>query len=147
MNYYRKYQTLFQFLALAVFYVVGMDTFLFLKLLGISELQYTTEVQRHSILTVSTVMGLAVALSIGLLELKLFPRWSHFSFRKYSLYKYAVIILTIVGGNTVIYFLFAVTWFGLSAGAALKSIAPFLRSEMFLSVFLYLLLFSIFLNV
>ena len=147
MNKRPKYQTLFQFIVLAVFYVIGMNTFVFLKLLGLSELQAATETQRRSMLLNSTVMALAIALSIGLLEAKLFPRWYHFSFRKYLLYKYTFVILTIVGGATAIYFLFAVTAFGLSAGAAWRSIPPFLQSEMFLSVFLYLLLFSIFLNV
>ena len=141
-----KYQTFFQFLALVVFYVGGMQLFMYLKLLGISELQATTEAQRRSMLPTSTIMGLVIALSVGLLELKLFSKWDRFSFRKYLLYKYTVIILTIVGGSIVIYFLFTVAWLGLSAGAALKSIPAFLRSENFLSVFIYLLLFSIFLN-
>ena len=146
MKKFHKYQTFFQFLILTVFYVSGINLFMYLKLLGLSELQAATESQRAFMLPTSTIMGLVIALSMGLLELKLFPKWAHFSFRKYLLYKYTVIMLTIIGGAIVIYFLFQVTLLGLSVDAALKSIPPFLRSEMFLSVFIYLLLFSIFLN-
>src|SRR5712671_5875342 len=112
-----KYQTFFQFLTLVVLYVGGMQFFIYLKLLGISELQATTEAERRSMLLTSTIMGLMIAFSVGLLELKLFPKWSHFSFRKYLLYKYTAIILTIVGGGIVIYLLFIVAWMGLSVGA------------------------------
>jgi adenylate cyclase len=141
-----KYQTLFQFLGLVVLYVFGLQLFLYLKLLGISELEAATDAQRGSILPTSTVMALVIALSIGLLELKLFSKWDHFSFRKYLLCKYTLISLTILGGSIVIYFLSATARWGLSAGTALKSIPPFLHSGMFLSIFIYLFLFSIFLN-
>jgi adenylate cyclase len=146
MKKLHKYQPFFQFLALVVFYVGGMNLFMYLKLLGISELQVTTEAERSSMLLTSTIMGLVIALTVGLLELKLFPKWYHFSFRKYLLYKYTAIILTIIGGGIVIYLLFTVAWLGLSFVAMLKGIPSFLRSENFLSVFIYLLLFSIFLN-
>jgi adenylate cyclase len=146
MKKFYKYQTLFQFIALTIFYVAGMNTFLFLKMLGVSELEAATEAQRRSMLPTSTIMGLFVAFSIGLLELKLFPKWNNYSFRKYLFYKYALIILTIVGGISVIFFLSAVTIQGLSVGAALKALSLVLRSETVLSIFIYLLLFSILLN-
>lgn len=146
MNPRHKYQTFFQFLALAIFYIVGMNLFMFLKLLGISELQFTTEVQRHAMLPASTIIGLVIALSLGLLELKLFSKWNHFSFRKFLVYKYAIIIFTIVAGNVIIFFTLLVFAGGVSVNEALRSIPALLHSQMFLSVFIYLLLFSIFIN-
>jgi adenylate cyclase len=146
MNKLRKYKPFFQLVALAVFYVVGMNTFMFLKLLGVSEMEAATEAQRRAMLPTSAVMALVISLILGLLELRVFPKWYHFSFRKYLLYKYTLIILAIVGGGIVIYFSFAVGGMRLSVKSALESIPRFLHSEMFLSIFIYLLLFSIFLN-
>ena len=146
MKKVRKYQALFQLIALTILYVVGMNTFMFLKMLGVSELQAATEAQRRSMLPTSSIMGLVVAFSIGLMELKLFPKWNNFSFGKYLFYKYALIILTIVGGSSLIFLLSVVVVQGLSLGTALKSLSVVLRSETVLSIFIYLLLFSIFLN-
>src|SRR5882672_5754360 len=101
MKKLNKYQTFFQLLTLVVLYVGGMQFFTFLRTIGISGSHVTTELERRSMLSISTIMGLIIALSVGLLELKLFPKWYHFSFRKFLLYKYIIIIFTIIGGSIV----------------------------------------------
>ncbi|MES2892721.1 MAG: adenylate/guanylate cyclase domain-containing protein [Bacteroidota bacterium] len=140
-----KYKTLLRFFALIVVYVGGMSSFMYLKLLGFTEMEAIPTDRRQSMVPFAVGMGLIIAVGIGILELKVFNKWDRFSFRKYSLYKYLLILFTIIGAGAILFF-FVLLAHDVPPGPAIRLIPGFLRSEIFLSMFLYLLLFSFFLN-
>jgi len=128
-------------------YVGGMNLFICLKLLGINELKYTHGEALKTILPLSTFMGIDMALAIGFLEFYVFPRWKHLSFLKFTIYKYLLLILTIVFLGILIYIGSEYFDNNKSVLTLLANIPELLGSGLFLSGIIYTLLFSIFFNV
>ena len=142
-----KYKKLFQILAIIILYVGGMNLFMCLKLLGLSEYRSTTQAEKKAFVLLSGLIAFVIALTIGLLELKLFSKWRHFSLRKFLVYKYGIILAAIATGGILVYCFSATTFQNLSIGQAINNIPGFISSETFLSIFIYLFVFSILLNI
>jgi adenylate cyclase len=124
-----------------------MNLFMFLKMLGFTELKSFPEDAPKYMQYFFGFMAFIIALAIGFLELKLFSKWNRFSVLKFVFYKYGIIIVTIVLGGAAVFLYFILTYQKLSLGAAIKAIPDFLASDIFISVFVFLLLFSIMFNV
>ncbi len=143
----RKTNTYSYFIILLVSYVGGMNLFIYLKLLGLNELKYHQGDPLQTILPLSTFMGINMALGIGFLEFYVFPKWKHFSFLKFTLCKYLLLILSILFLTILIYIGYEYIDNKKSVYTLLAEIPTLLRSDFFLSGLLYMLLFSIFFNV
>jgi len=124
-----------------------MNLFMFLKMLGFAELKAAPEEALKYMLLFFGSMTFIIALAIGFLELKLFSKWDRFSLLKFVVFKYGTIIITIVLGGTIVFCFFILTYQKATFGTAIKAIPGFLTSEIFISVFVFLLLFSIMFNV
>jgi adenylate cyclase len=127
--------------------VGGLNLFIYLKLLGLDELTDTYLGAMETLLPLSTFMGIDMAFAIGVLELYVFPKWKHFTFLKFIVYKYVLLILTIVILSLLIYIGSQYLNFNKSVSEAVSNIPTVLASGFFLSGIIYTLLFSIFFNV
>jgi adenylate cyclase len=144
-NYARKANRTY-LLVLIVAYVGGANLFVLLKMLGLKELNEVNLQAQQALLPLSTCMGLLVAMGIAFMEINVFTRWESYPFRRFILYKYSIIILMITTGCILVFILFSLLIENKSLTLSLQSIPQFLQTEIFLSVFLYLILFSILLN-
>ncbi len=147
MSNAHKHQRLIQALVLVVLYVGGMHLFVYLKLLGLAELKTATEEEQRRFIPLSASMAFIVALMIALLETYVFSHWKHLSFKRFVIRKNGFIILTISLGGALVFVLFEVLFQKSSLIEALRNVPAFLKSEIFLSAFIYLLIFSIVLNI
>lgn len=146
MNEYSRKMNRVYLIALIVAYVIGMAAFAFLKLLGLKELNEVNADAQESLLPLSVSMGVITALGIALLELKVFSKWKNYSIVQFVICKYALIVLLIITGCVLVYVCFQLFVEKLALMTALHTIPDFLETELFLSILLYLLLFSILLN-
>ena len=133
-------------IVLIIAYVAGMNIFVLLKMLGLKELNEFNLQTQQALLPLSSCMALLVALGIACMEVYIFNRWQNYPFGRFILYKYIIIVLLIITGCVLVFILFALLLENKSFPSALQSIPEFLQTEIFLSVFLYLILFSILLN-
>jgi adenylate cyclase len=141
----RKNRTFLYLLITA--YVGGMTVFAYLKLLGLKELNDVSTTGQEALLPLSTCIGLFLAFGIAFMELNVFNKWKRFHLAKFIVLKYSIITFLIVTGCVLIFILFSVLVEKHSFVEALHAVKDFLRTEIFLSAFLYLILFSVFLNV
>ncbi len=144
-NYARKVNRPY-LIVLVIAYVAGMNIFVLLKMLGLKELNEINLQTQQALLPLSSCMALLVALGIAFMEVYIFNRWENYPFGRFILYKYSIIILLITTGCILVFIFFAQVFENKSLHASLQSIPEFLQTEIFLSVFLYLILFSILLN-
>lgn len=142
----RRYQKFFQFITLVIIYVVGMNLFIFLKMLGFTELKAFPEISATGIMIFTSATAFVIAILIGLLELKVFNRWNNFSLLSFIVFKYSLIALVVVLGSIIVYCLFVLNVPNITFGAVIQSIPNFLKSQNFLATFIYLVVFSIFFN-
>ena len=143
----KAYANLSFIIILLVSYVGGMNLFIYLKFLGLNELKHNQGEPLQTLLPLSIFMGINMALGIGILEFYVFPKWKQFSFSKFILCKYLLLVLTIVFASIFIYIGSEHNDHKKSVYALLTGLPTFLRSGLFLSSFIYVLLFSVFFNV
>ena len=143
-NYARKFNRTY-LIVLVIVYVAGMNIFVSLKMLGLKELN-EINLQTHTLLPLSSCMALLVALGIAIMEMYIFNRWENYPFGRFILYKYSIITVLITTGCVVVFLFFSLFFEKKNLPSALYSIPDFLQTEIFLSAFLYLILFSILLN-
>lgn len=124
-----------------------MTVFAYLKLLGLKELNDVSTTGQEALLPLSTCIGLFLAFGIAFMELNVFNKWRKFSLAKFILLKYSIITFLIVIECVLIFLLFSVLVEKHGFIEALHAVTDFLSTEIFLSAFLYLILFSVFLNV
>jgi len=141
-NYKKKVNRLY-LLVLVVAYVAGMNVFVYLKMLGLRELSEVSSQGQEALLPLSTCMGLLIALGIAFMEFHIFNQWRSYSFLKFVLCKYSMVIVLITVGCTFVFIVFALFVEQQSLSVALHSIPDFLSTEIFLSVLLYLVIFSV----
>jgi adenylate cyclase len=144
-NYARKVNRTY-LITLIIAYVAGMNIFVLLKMLGLKELNEIDLQTQQALLPLSLCMALLIALGIAFMEVHIFSRWENYPVGRFILYKYSVIIFLITTGCIIVFIFFAQFFENKSFSASLQSIPGFLQTEIFLSVFLYLILFSILLN-
>ncbi len=147
MRNLHKYQKFFQFLVLVILYVWGINLFLYLKMLGFTELKSAPPELQKGMLSFFGFITFIIAFIIGLLELKLFNRWNRYSALKFVLYKYITIIIVILSVAAVVFCLSVMAYQKVPFSTATKAVPGFFKSELFFSVFVFLLLFSMIFNV
>jgi len=116
-------------------------------MLGFTELESGPKELQKGMLSFFGLITFIIALVIGLLELKLFNRWNRFSVLKFVVYKYSTIIITILSVAAVVFCFSVMAFQKIPMATAIKEIPGFFKSEIFFSVFIFLLLFSIMFNV
>lgn len=144
-NYARKVNRTY-LIVLIIAYVAGTNIFVLLKMLGLKELNEINLQTQQALLPLSSCMALLVALGIAVMEIYIFNRWENYPFGRFIVYKYSIIISLITTGCILVFIFFAQFFENKSFISSLYSIPEFLQTEIFLSVFLYLILFSILLN-
>lgn len=142
-----KYRKILQFVAAVFFYICGMDLFIYLKLLGIQEIEMSREGAISYAPFFFTSMAFAIALLISYFELNVFNTWNNISVGRFLLYKFGVIAFMIVFGGGTVFCLFLIFYEKFPFPNAVYQIPVFLKSNMFLSSFIYLLLYSVLLNI
>ena len=135
------------FIILLIAYVVGMNLFIYLKLMGLNDLRFHKGDALQTILPLSTFMGINTAIAITFLEFYVFSKWRHLTFWQFTVYKYALLIVTIIVIGILIYIGYSYIENKKSAYTVLTEIPRLLQSSFFLSSLIYMLLFSIFFNV
>jgi len=144
-NYLRKVNQTYLF-GLIISYVAGIDVFVYLKMLGLKELNEVTADGQEALLPLSTGMALIIALGIAFLEFNVFNKWRALSLTRFIVYKYSIITFLVSAVSVFVFMLFALFVENKTLTVAAHTIPEFIGTEIFLSIFLYLLLFSIFLN-
>lgn len=142
-----KYRKILQFLAAVVFYVGGMDLFIYLKQLGVQEIEMASEGAKSYVPFFFNAMAFAIALLISYFELNIFNKWNDFSIKKFLIYKFGTIAIIIVFGGGTVFCLFLIVYEKLPFLNAFFQIPVFLQSDTFLSSFIYLLVYSALLNI
>ena len=143
----RKAYPYLYFIVLLISYIGGMDLFIYLKLMGVNELRFHQGDALQTILPLSTFMGINIALGIGILEFYVFPKWRHFSFLKFTICKYLLLIFTILFLSILIYIGYEYNDNNKPVAVLLAELPRLLGSHFFLSGIIYMLVFSIFFNV
>lgn len=123
-----------------------MDIFVFLKMLGLKELSEVSTQGHEALIPLATCMALFIALGIVFMEFTIFSRWEKFSTGRFILFKYSSIVVLITAGCILIFILFILLIERQPFSTAIHSIPDFIRTDIFLSVLLYQMLFSIILN-
>lgn len=123
-----------------------MDIFVFLKMLGLKELSEVSTQGHEALIPLATCMALFIALGIAFMEFNVFNRWEKFSTGKFILFKYASIVILITTGCVFIFILFVLLIERQSFTTAIHSIPDFIKTDIFLSILLFQMLFSIVLN-
>lgn len=142
-----KYRKLLQFLSAVVFYVGGMYLFIYLKQLGVQEIEMISKGAKSYIPLFFTTMAFAIALLIAYFELNIFNKWNDFSIGRFLIYKLSTIAFIIIFGGGIVFCIFLIIYEKLSFLNAFNQIPVFLQSDTFLSSFIYLLVYSVLLNI
>jgi|GEM_PF-1542035 len=142
-----QYQKVVHVALLVILYVGAMSLFVYLKLSGILELPGKPGLDNGLVLFAAGGMGAVIAILIGVLEFRLFAKWRGMPTGKFLMLKYGVIVLVITFTCTLVYCLYVALARGLSFREVLNAVPDFLSSGIFLSTFIYLIVFSLLLNV
>jgi adenylate cyclase len=138
------YHKIITILILSALYTAGIGLFFYVKLLGTEEILLIKQSSRFVIVPLSMVIGFVISLIIGIAELVLFEKWTKYSFLKFVLYKYGLIVTTIILGEICLFILLENR--NVPIGKVLNDLPNFIKSDTFIAIFIYLLVFSIALN-
>ncbi len=140
-----NYHKIITTLIFSALYTVGIGLFFYVKLLGTDEIVLIQQHSRLAIIPLSMAIGFFISLIIGIAELFLFEKWTQYSFLKFVLYKYGSIVVIIILGEIILFVIFENQHIPIAL--VLKDIPHFIKSDTFIAVFIYLLVFSIVLNI
>lgn len=130
--------------AFAIVHTTGAGIFLYLKLLGTDEMALLQQSSRFIMVPLSMGIVLIISLIIGFLEFTLFHRWSQYPLFRFIMYKYGLIVAIIFIGEIAGFILFENM--AVPLPEVIEAIPDFIRSETFIAIFSYVLLFSIAFN-
>ncbi|MEA5402741.1 adenylate/guanylate cyclase domain-containing protein [Arcicella sp. DC2W] len=139
------YHKIITTLMLSALYTAGIGLFFYVKLLGTEEIILIKQSSRFVIVPLSMAIGFCISLVIGIAELLVFEKWTKYSFLKFVLYKYGLIITTIILGEISLFIIFENK--NEPIENVLNDLPNFIKSDTFIAVFIYLLVFSIALNI
>lgn len=133
--------------ALIGIYAVGMVLFVFVKTAGMKEFTHLDEETRSAIWPMSIYMGIFIAIGFAFLDFRIFPRLQRLAFGKFIFFKYTLISLVIVIVAISVFLVFALFIIHKrNPESLMRQLMFFLTSPSFLSLYLYSMGFSIFMN-
>lgn len=139
------YHKIITILILSALYTAGIGLFFYVKLLGTEEIILIKQSSRLVIVLLSMAIGFVISLVIGIAELFLFEKWTQYSFLKFVLYKYSLIVTTIILGEICLFILLENR--NVPIEKVFNDLPNFIKSDTFIAIFIYLLVFSIALNI
>ncbi|MFY7910413.1 MAG: adenylate/guanylate cyclase domain-containing protein [Emticicia sp.] len=139
------YHKIITILILSALYTAGIGLFFYVKLLGTEEILLIKQSSRFVIVPLSMAIGFVISLVIGIAELFLFEKWTKYSFLKFVLYKYGLIVTTIILGEICLFVLLENR--SVPIEKVFNDLPNFIKSDTFIAIFIYLLVFSIALNI
>ena len=131
---------------LIVVYIAGLIFFRVLMLLGTSDKAWMEKLPSHVINLGIAMMGTVVGTGMAFIEFRIFPRMASLSTPAFMALRAFVTIATIILGVAFVHQTFFMLYFGKPFGLAYAETLNFLQTGVFWSLFLYLLLFSVTLN-
>ncbi|MDN3706722.1 adenylate/guanylate cyclase domain-containing protein [Myroides ceti] len=128
-------------------YAAGMVLFVFVKTAGMNEFVHLDEETRKAVWPMSVYTGIFIAIGFAYLDFTIFPRLQRFAFGKFILYKYTFISLVIVIVSISVFLVFTLFIVqNRNVDELMGQLAVYLTSGSFLSLFVYSMGFSIFMN-
>jgi len=132
---------------LIVVYIAGLVFFRYLMLLGTSNEAWVEKLPAPIINLAIAIVGTVVGAGMAFIEFRIFPRMVNLPTVLFIGLRFFIIITVVTVGIALVHQFFFVIYFGQSFGRAYIETLDFLKTGIFWSLFLYLMLFSIVLNV
>lgn len=133
-------------IALMAIYIGGLILFRVLNELG-SDSSTMEKLPQIKVNIAIAFAGIVTGAGMAFIEFNVLPRIAHLPRRLYTLSRFFITTTTVVSGIVLVQTLFAKIYLGKSWGATLADTGMFLQTGIFWSSFIYLMLFSIVLNV
>ncbi|HEY9045862.1 MAG TPA: adenylate/guanylate cyclase domain-containing protein [Ohtaekwangia sp.] len=131
---------------LTVVYIAGVIFFRFLIVLG-SNMPMNNTLPPLILNLVIAFVGTIIGACMAFMEFKIFPRLARLSKLQYMAMRFIITITTITLGITIVHLLLVMLYLGKPFSEAFATTIQFLTTGVFWAAFIYLMVFSIILNV
>lgn len=134
-----------QVLILMSVYIGGLILFRVLNQLG-NDSSVMQKLPEHMVTLAIILAGVVTGAGMALIEFNVLPRIAHLPRRLYTLSRFIITTTTVIIGIALVQALFARVYFNKSWVDTLEDTATFLQTGLFWSGFIYVMLFSMILN-